>query len=62
MSARKSKEEHIKDFISRAKERWGEKEAQQLGPALKRVAEAVWEVEGFSLEPEDEPTTPPRDG
>jgi hypothetical protein len=62
MSARKSKEEHIKDFISRARERWGEKEAKQLEPALRRVAEAVWEVEGFSLEPEDESTTPPGDG
>ena len=61
MSARKSKEEHIEDFISRAKERWGRKEAQQLGPALRRVAEAIWEVEGFSLDPEDEPTTPPGD-
>ena len=62
MSARKSKEEHIKDFISSARERWGEKEAQQLGPALKRVAEAVWEVEGFGLEPEDEPNNPLGDG
>jgi hypothetical protein len=44
-----------------ARERWGEEEARLLKPALERVAEAIYEVEGFELNPDEEPWKPSRE-
>ncbi|MCW4020006.1 MAG: hypothetical protein NWF14_02075 [Candidatus Bathyarchaeota archaeon] len=44
-----------------ARERWGEEEARLQKPALERVAEAICEVEGFELNPDEEPWKPSRE-
>ncbi len=44
-----------------ARERWGEEEARLLRPALERVAEAIREIEGFELDPDEEPWKPSRE-
>jgi hypothetical protein len=44
-----------------ARERWDEEEARLLKPALERVAEAIYEVEGFELNPDEEPWKPSRE-
>ena len=56
------REELVESFLKRAREMWGEKEARLLGPALERIARAVWEVEAFEPGVEEEPYNPPRRG
>lgn len=38
-----------------AVERWGEDEVESIRSALETIADAIWELERFRLEPEDEP-------
>lgn len=52
-----SKKEFVKHLLDAALEKWGEKEVASIRSALERTAEAIWEVEGFELELEDEPVT-----
>ncbi len=54
------REELVESFLERAREMWGEEKAQLLGPALERIARAVWEVENFELGVEEEPYNPLR--
>ena len=42
-----------------ATRRWGEEAAQELRSDIERAGEAIWQVESFTLEPEDEPSRPP---
>lgn len=56
------REEVIRSFLEAAEERWGEGEARTLGPALERIAEAVWMVECFEPGVEEEPNNPPGEG
>jgi hypothetical protein len=43
-----------------ASQKWGEEEARVLRSALERTAEAIRDVEGFELDPGDEPWRPPK--
>ena len=56
------REELVESFLERAREMWGEEKARLLGPALERIARAVWEVEGFEPGDDEEPFNPLRRG
>lgn len=49
----------VEGFLGVASRMWGEEEARILRPAIERVAKAVRKVEGFELDPVDEPWKPP---
>ncbi len=51
------REERVKQFIALASGRWGREEAEAMRQTLERTAEAVWEVDRFSLDPMDPPPT-----
>ena len=59
MSDKTKKEEHIDRFMKTAHERWGDEEYELLKPALEKTVEAIYEVEEFNLEPDDEPIRSP---
>ena len=61
MSSRSMNRERVEKLLDIARERWGEEEARLLKPALERVAEAIYEVEGFELNPDEEPWKPSRE-
>lgn len=61
MSSRSTKRGRIEELLDAARERWGEEEARLLKPALERVAEAIYEVEGLELDPDEEPWKPSRE-
>ena len=50
----------VESLILVASQRWGEEETRVLRPALERTVEAIRDVEGFELDPGDEPWRPPR--
>lgn len=47
----------LEEMLRRAGERYGEEEAERLRPFLERLSESVWKVQGFELEPGDEPSS-----
>ena len=51
----------VEGLLAIASQRWGEEEARVLRPALERTVEAIRDVEGFELDPGDEPWRPPRE-
>ncbi len=51
----------VESLLIAASQRWGEEEARVLRPALERVAKAIKDIEGFELNPGDEPWRPPRE-
>ena len=55
-------EELVESYLERARKMWGEEETRLLGPALERIARAVWEVEAFEPGVEEEPYEPPGRG
>jgi len=55
MSEEPEKRACIDRLMKMAVERWGVDEVEQLRSALERTATAIWMVEGFKLEPEEEP-------
>jgi hypothetical protein len=59
MEPRPSKEEIFIRLFEEATRRWGEEAAQELRSDIERAGEAIWQVESFKLEPEDEPSRPP---
>jgi hypothetical protein len=59
MKPRPSKEEIFVRLFEEATRRWGEEAAQELRPDIERAVEAIWQVEGYKLEPEDEPSRQP---
>jgi len=46
----------LEEMLRAAGERYGEEEAERLRPFLEKLSEAVWKVQGFELEPGDEPS------
>ena len=46
-------------MLGTAEERYGPDEAERLKPFLKKLAEAVWKVQEFELEPGDDPSGDP---
>ena len=54
-----SKEEIFVRLFEEAKKRWGNEVAQKLKSDIERASEAIWQVEKFKLEPENEPSRPP---
>ena len=48
-------------MIKTAEERYGQEEAERLKPFLEKLSEAVWKVQGFELEPGDDPSGDPRE-
>ena len=59
MESRPGKEETFVRLFEEAIRRWGEETAQELKSDIERAGEAIWQVERFKLEPEDEPSRPP---
>lgn len=55
MSEEPERKAYIDHLMKMAEERWGADEVEQLGLALERIGNAIWMVEGFKLEPEEEP-------
>ena len=55
------KKDTVKVLLLAASQRWGEEEVRVLRPALERTAEAIRDVEGFELDPGDEPWWPSRE-
>ena len=55
-------DQSILDLMLRtAEERYGPEEAERLKPFLEKLSKAVWKVQGFELEPEDDPSGDPRE-
>ena len=48
----------IEGLLKMASERWGREEVERLRPSLEMVAETIWTLEGFPLEPFEEPEGP----
>jgi hypothetical protein len=46
---------YVKHYMKEAAERWGNNEAERMESVIRRIAEAVANVEGIDLKPEDEP-------
>jgi len=59
MEPRPRKKEIFIRLFEEAIRRWGEEAAQELRSDIERAGEAIWQVEGYKLEPEDEPSLPP---
>ena len=59
MEPRPSLEEIFIRLFEEAIKRWSEETAQELKSDIERISEAIWQVERFKLEPEDEPSRPP---
>jgi hypothetical protein len=59
MEPQPSKEEIFVRLFAEATRRWGEEAAQELKSDIERAGEAIWQVESFKLEPEDEPSRQP---
>ena len=51
-----SKEGIFIHLFEEATRRWGDEAAQELRSDIESIGEAIWQVEGFKLEPEDEPS------
>ena len=47
-------------MLKTAEERYGQEEAERLKPFIKKLSKAIWKVQGFELEPGDEPSCDPR--
>ncbi len=58
MCERPEKTVYIEHLVKRAVERWGQEEVDQLRSALERIADAIWLVDGFKMEPNEEPAKP----
>ena len=55
-------DQSILDLMLRtAEERYGPEEAERLKPFLEKLSEAVWKVQGYELEPGDDPSGDPRE-
>ena len=59
MEPRPSFQEIFTRLFEEAIRRWGEEAIQELKSDIERAGEAIWQVERFKLEPEDEPSIPP---
>jgi hypothetical protein len=48
-------------MLRTAEDRYGQEEAERLKPFLEKLSEAIWKVQGFELEPGDDPSSDPRE-
>jgi hypothetical protein len=55
MSDEPEERAYIDHLMKIAVERWGTDEVEQLGAAIERIGNAIWTIEGFKLESEEEP-------
>ena len=55
MTGELTKSEILRSLITAAAERWGKEEAERMKPSLESMAEAICDVGGFRLMPEEEP-------
>jgi hypothetical protein len=53
----KRKNDYVKQFIDTADKTWSD--IDEFKPELESTAKAIWEVEGFQLNPMNEPATLP---
>ncbi len=51
----------LEQMLRAAEERYGSDEAERLKPFLEKLSEAVWKIQGFELEPGDDPSGDPRE-
>lgn len=51
----------LEQMLRTAEERYGPEEAERLKPFLEKLSEAVLKVQGFELEPGDDPSGDPRE-
>jgi hypothetical protein len=47
----------LEEMLRTAGERYGPEEAERLKPFIERLSESIWKVQGFELEPGDEPSS-----
>jgi hypothetical protein len=47
----------VERMLGTAEEMYGPEEAARLKPFIERLSESIWKVQGFELEPGDEPST-----
>lgn len=52
------KDKILNQLIEAANKTWNRKEVEKMRTAFERMAEAIWKVEEFQLEPEEEPAYP----
>jgi len=55
------KQSILERMLGTAEEMYGPEEAERLKPFLEKLSEAVWKVQGFELEPGDDPSGDPRE-
>ena len=46
-------------MLKSAEERYGSEEAERFKPFITRLSESIWKVQGFELEPGDDPAGGP---
>lgn len=51
----------LEQMLRTAEERYGSEEAERLKPFIEKLSEAVLKVQGFELEPGDDPSGDPRE-
>ncbi|MEE8354764.1 MAG: hypothetical protein V3S09_02970 [Candidatus Bathyarchaeia archaeon] len=51
----------LEQMLRTAEERYGPEEAERLKPFIEKLSEAVSKVQGFELEPGDDPSGDPRE-
>lgn len=51
------KQSILERMLGTAEEMYGPEEAERLKPFIERLSESIWKVQGFELEPGDEPST-----
>jgi len=52
------KDEILNHLLEAASTKWGGATVEEMRPAFETVAEAIWKIEEFQLEPEEEPAHP----
>jgi len=58
MTKELGKDETLNCLLEAASVKWGKAEIREICSAFELAAEAIWKVEEFQLEPEEEPAHP----
>ena len=56
------KQSILERMLGRADKIYGPEEAERLKPLLESLSGSIWKVQGFELEPGDEPSSDLREG
>ena len=56
------KQSILERMLGTAEEMYGPEETERLKPFIERLSESIWKVQGFVLEPGDEPSSELREG